>query len=439
MRCGADIFSKNTAGKTPREEVEIVTTLKGTQSGGCGDSELDPDYYKTLSFLSEQEEKNEGTLDANVSNSETKKENLDANIHSNSTSSDESEVTEDEEAEIEDVVRFLTGNSSSSNGNRKSPKDRTNCSSSSGCYLEVKRVFQNLGLSPTKFLENSPVKHNKESSKFSSAKYYKRPEQPQDALQQSPSRDIPPSKIRLTYGIEFDGGNVKDRLASPNKRSITKSANSRVKEHTASVKVITKEQLRYNAREYSSSSTIPVTQGLEFESHACNRLRISNTAIPQNQDNPISITESSERMDKSSASATSGSSSVSSGQSAVAGEKRSLPSSSSTAQEHHANDNDDETKRKKQKTSSTSSAPITSGSLGAGGAKEDGGGGKDPMSSSTTATSSSGVTASSAGSGSAKAGRSTRGSSSEKITGNGISTLFYETETILYLAYIDEG
>ena len=282
--------------------------MKGTQSGGCGDSELDPDYYKTLSFLSEQEEKTE-RLDADVSNSETKKENLDANIHSNSTSSDESEVTEDEEAEIEDVVRFLTGNSSSANGNRKSPKDRTNCSSSSGCYLEVKRVFQNLGLSPTKFLENSPVKHNRESSKLSSTKYYKRPEQPQDTLQQSPSRDIPPSKIRLTYGIEFDGGNVKDRLTSPNKRSITKSANSRVKEHTASVKVITKEQLRYNAREYSSSSTIPVTQGLEFEANSdCNRLKISNTAIAQNQDNPISIIESSKRMDKSSASTSSASS-----------------------------------------------------------------------------------------------------------------------------------
>jgi hypothetical protein len=207
-----------------------------------------------LSFLSEQEEKNE-ILDVNLSNCETKKENLDANIHSNSTSSDESEVTEDEEAEIEDVVRFLTGNSSSANGNRKSPKDRANCSSSSGCYLEVKRVFQNLGLSPTKFLENSPVKHNKESSKFSSTKFYKRPEQPQDALQQSPSRDIPPSKIRLTYGIEFDGGNVKDRLTSPNKRSIAKSANSSVKEHTASAKVITKEQLRYKAREHPPSNT----------------------------------------------------------------------------------------------------------------------------------------------------------------------------------------
>ena len=58
MRSGANLFAKNAIGKTPREEVELVTSLKGIQSsGGCGESELDPDYYKTLSFLSEQEEK----------------------------------------------------------------------------------------------------------------------------------------------------------------------------------------------------------------------------------------------------------------------------------------------------------------------------------------------------------------------------------------------
>ena len=58
VRSGANLFAKNAIGKTPREEVELVTSLKGIQSsGGCGESELDPDYYKTLSFLSEQEEK----------------------------------------------------------------------------------------------------------------------------------------------------------------------------------------------------------------------------------------------------------------------------------------------------------------------------------------------------------------------------------------------
>ena len=58
VRSGADLSVKNDNGKTPREEVELVTSLKGIQSsGGCGESELDPDYYKTLSFLSEQEEK----------------------------------------------------------------------------------------------------------------------------------------------------------------------------------------------------------------------------------------------------------------------------------------------------------------------------------------------------------------------------------------------
>ena len=57
MRNGADLFVKNANGKTPREEVELVTTVKGTNTGGCGESDLDPDYYKTLSFLSEREER----------------------------------------------------------------------------------------------------------------------------------------------------------------------------------------------------------------------------------------------------------------------------------------------------------------------------------------------------------------------------------------------
>ena len=58
MRRGADLLAKNANGKTPREEVELVYSVKGIQSsGGCGESELDPDYYKTLTFLSEQEDK----------------------------------------------------------------------------------------------------------------------------------------------------------------------------------------------------------------------------------------------------------------------------------------------------------------------------------------------------------------------------------------------
>jgi hypothetical protein len=57
VRSGADLFAKNANGKTPREEVELVTSTKGLQSsGGCGESELDPDYYKALSFLSEIED-----------------------------------------------------------------------------------------------------------------------------------------------------------------------------------------------------------------------------------------------------------------------------------------------------------------------------------------------------------------------------------------------
>ena len=57
MKSGASLQAKNTNNKTPREEVELVTSLKGAQTSGSGESDLDPDYYKTLSFLLEQEEK----------------------------------------------------------------------------------------------------------------------------------------------------------------------------------------------------------------------------------------------------------------------------------------------------------------------------------------------------------------------------------------------
>ena len=59
MRSGAGLFAKNAAGKTPREEVEIVTSIKGTQAGANGLVDLDPDYYKTVSYLIEREEKEE--------------------------------------------------------------------------------------------------------------------------------------------------------------------------------------------------------------------------------------------------------------------------------------------------------------------------------------------------------------------------------------------
>ena len=57
VKSGASLLEKNANNKTPREEVELVTSLKGAQSSGSGESDLDPDYYKTLSFLLEQEEK----------------------------------------------------------------------------------------------------------------------------------------------------------------------------------------------------------------------------------------------------------------------------------------------------------------------------------------------------------------------------------------------
>ena len=61
MKSGASLQAKNTNNKTPREEVELVTSLKGTQTSGSSEPDLDPDYYKTLSFLLEQEEKFEQT------------------------------------------------------------------------------------------------------------------------------------------------------------------------------------------------------------------------------------------------------------------------------------------------------------------------------------------------------------------------------------------
>ena len=59
VRSGADLSAKNAAGKTPREEVEIVTSIKGTQAGASGSDDLDPDYYKTVSYLVEREEKDD--------------------------------------------------------------------------------------------------------------------------------------------------------------------------------------------------------------------------------------------------------------------------------------------------------------------------------------------------------------------------------------------
>jgi hypothetical protein len=59
VRSGADLSAKNAAGKTPREEVEIVTSIKGTQAGASGSDDLDPDYYKTVSYLVEREDKDD--------------------------------------------------------------------------------------------------------------------------------------------------------------------------------------------------------------------------------------------------------------------------------------------------------------------------------------------------------------------------------------------
>jgi len=419
VRCGVDIFAKNAAGKTPREEVELVTSIKGAQSGGCGESDLDPDYYKTLSFLTEQEEKIEEFREASLNTSESRKEIIDVRIQSNNTSSDESEFTEDEEAENEDVVKFLTGNSSSSiNGSKKSPKDRANCSTSSGSYVEVKKVFQNLGLSPTKFLENSPVKQGKEIDKTIKLKSYTRPEvATEDIYHNHESRDTPLSKLRLTYGMEIGDRNVKDDLISPTKPSFNKSSKT-IAKSTDNVNSNTKEESYDNTRKYQST---PEKKNSNSSSHVkfsgINRIRISTNNIPKTKDISTLISASSRKMDKPVATASTGSSSSSSNPNASVGEKRPLSSTGTAPQDHHIDDNDEESKRKKQKISSTSSASSSSGSLSGTLAKEEVNPGKDALhssnSGSTSSTGGTGITGSTSG----KGGRSTRGSSSEKNTG----------------------
>ena len=95
-------MSKNTNNKTPREEVELVTSLKGSQSSGSGESDLDPDYYKTLAFLLEQEEKIEQSKDSSLDKSQTGKENI---SQSSNISSDESEPIDSEEEEAENGIK----------------------------------------------------------------------------------------------------------------------------------------------------------------------------------------------------------------------------------------------------------------------------------------------------------------------------------------------
>ena len=335
-------------------------------------------------------------------------------IHSNDTSSDESESvnTEDEEAENEDVIRFLAGSTSSINGNKKSPKDHSNCSNSSASYLEVKKIFQNLGLSPTKFLENSPVKHSKEVDQFNKLK--QRNEQNEDSHQKTGWRDTPISKIRLTYGMEIEHGNVKDKVVSPSKSLVTKSLKS-TSRNLCTVQSNTKETNDIAKDHKSTTDNHNISTSVKISGN--NKIRISTSSVLKPKDTFPSSSASTKRMDKSSNSSSSGTPSGSSSQSASVGEKRPLSSNTSGPQEHHIDDNDDETKRKKQKMSSASTASLSSGSSNVPSAKDETNTGKDSSSSSNIAPASSTVGTGSAGSTTGKSGRSTRGSSSEKNLG----------------------
>ena len=338
-------------------------------------------------------------LDSSFDTSQTGKENFHQN--SSNISSDESEPidSEEEEAENEDVIKFLSGQSSATNGNKRSP----NCPNSGGSYLEVKKVFQNLGLSPTKFLD-SPVKSNKNIDKLTTLKSFTCPASAKDSHRRDKGRDVPISKTRLTYGMEIDDGYSKNDLVTPSNHSISKSSKSNSRDidsnktNTKEIYDTTKPRQIDNTNKDSSSSNTTLSGNT--------RIRISTNHISKPKEFSNSLTIINRKMDKSS-------NSGSSNQNPSAGEKRPL-SSVNPSQEQHNDDIDDETKRKKQKISS-SVASATSGKDVSG--KDDTNVGKETSAlSGTTSTASTGGTVGNSSS-SGKGGRSTRGSSSEKTTG----------------------
>ena len=351
-------------------------------------------------------------LDSSFNTSQESKENNIFYTHSSNISSDESEPidSDEEEAENEDVVKFLTGNSSTTNGNKKSP----NCPNSGGSYLEVKKVFQNLGLSPTKFLENSPIKSTKNIDKLTTLKTFTCPASATESHHRDKGRDVPISKTRLTYGMEIDDGSTKNDLASPSNQSVNKSSKSNSRDSEI-VKVTTKEIYQTT----KPRQIDPVDRNIS-SSHVTlsgnTKIKISSSNISKSRDISNSVTSIGRKMDKSSSSGGTTGTAGSSNQNSSAGEKRPLPSTN-PAQDQHLEDNDDETKRKKQKISSSSGASSSSKE---GSGKEDTNIGKDGsnLSNTTSTTSTGGV----GGNGSTlgKGGRSTRGSSSEKSAGMGM-------------------
>jgi hypothetical protein len=276
----------------------------------------------------------------------------------------------------------------------------------------VKKIFQNLGLSPTKFIENSPAKHSKEIDQLTKLK--QRNEKNDDSHQKNEWRDVPISKIRLTYGMESEHGNVKDKLVSPSKSSLSKPLKSTSRD-LCNVQFNTKEkhiiakQFQTTADNQNSTTCVKLSGN--------SKIRISTSSLLKPKQTFSSSNAPTKRMEKSSTSSSGGTSSGPSSQSASVGEKRPLSSNTSGPQDHHIDDNDDETKRKKQKLSSASSASLSSGSSNVACSKDETNTGKDLSSSSNIAPASSTVGTSSAGSATGKSSRNTRGSSSEKILG----------------------
>ena len=344
-------------------------------------------------------------------------------VEPNNTSSDESDITEDEEAENEDVVRFILGNSSSINGSKKSPKDRSNGSSTGGSSIGVQQIFQSLGLSPTIFLEThrqSP-KNNKVAEKVTNWDS----NIPADVIEElgnniGGSRGPPTSKIRLTYGMESkDGRSTHDvnipvtHISSSSSNTIRKSS---VKDQD-NVKLNTKETYSKEKEQLSASENSnqgPFSSQVQLSGD--NKIRISAPSFGRTKESSSLLSVPSRKMDKSSTSTNVGTAGSGS-QGGTIGEKRPLSAMSSTPQDHNIDENEDESKKKKPKTSSASNASSSAGVSAGVSAKEEGSIGKESLP--TSASSSVSSVGGTAGTGSTlgKGGRSTRGNSSEKNPG----------------------
>ena len=308
------------------------------------------------------------------------------------SSSDESDdVTEDEDAENEEVARFLLGSSSS-----------THLSS-----IGVQKIFQNLGLSPTLFLRSTNfTKKHKGFLKSGSDK--EQEDIPIDVVGGCSNliHGLPPpplSKIRLTYGDE----------TFPPKEDRHRKTSSNINKEDLSV-LHTKPLL-------SESENKPAAS----QSANCNKIKISTSSFTHQIQQSLLKSNIRTSMDKTSSNT--GTGGISSGSTPVtSAEKRPLPTAQEEQPQADENITEEETKKKKQKTNATSSVPSSNSpaptnttacttSTSVGTSKKD----DDNKDSSNSTASNAGTTSGSSSAGAAvgKSSRSTRGSSSEKSTG----------------------